>query len=329
LLRLLSFALLFIAGPAAAQLPLTEDEFLSRFSKTDQIPENLLKTRTAVFYPFSFTDKELEKIQSWFQRSGIDAVVYFDEDLVIAGRDVSMEMGQYLIKREINNLVFFKKDETLFSIYITPYNGKANFVDEQQRAWYGEDRSLEQLMAKVYRATGTSIKKENFLINDFPETATPVYSINGQRNEFYAVDLKVDMLAVPRFNDPVQDSALKEIMKLYPLKFTFTDPNTSEADLRKQGNLFVLRFVKARAKIAKQVLGYDMTKSESAIVSIMYTNGQPQLKNISANEVVYKFYFKHIESSNVYLGNKWDADESWQQALINQITGFKTEHKIN
>ena len=116
---------------------------------------------------------------------------------------------------------------------------------------------------------------------------------------------------------------------MYPLKFTFTDPNTSEADLRRQGNLFVLRFVKARAKVAKQILGYDMTKSESAIVSIMYANGQPQLKNIPANDVVYKFYFKHIESGNVYLGNKWDADESWQQALINQIKGFKAEHKIN
>jgi hypothetical protein len=327
--RLLTFLLLLVAGSAAAQLPLTEDEFLSRLKKGDQIPENLLRSRSVVFYPFTFTDKELEKIQSWFQRSGIDAVAYFDEDMVIAGRDASMEMGQYLIKRQISNLIFFKKTELTFSIYITSYNGKANFVDENQQAWYAEDRSLEQLMAKVYRTTGTGFKKENFLINEFPETIAPVYAINGQRNEFYAVDLKVDMLAVPRFNDPAQDSVLKEIMKMYPLKFTFTDPNTSEADLRRQGNLFVLRFVKARAKVAKQILGYDMTKSESAIVSIMYANAQPQLKNIPANEVVYKFYFKHIESGNVYLGNKWDADESWQQALVNQIKGLKAEHKIN
>jgi hypothetical protein len=327
--RLLTLFLLLLAGSAAAQLPLTEDEFLARLKKGDQIPENLLRSRSVVFFPFTFTDKELEKIQSWFQRSGIDAVAYFDEDMVIAGRDASMEMGQYLIKREVSNLIFFKKTELIFSIYITTYNGKANFVEENQQAWYAEDRSLEQLMAKVYRTTGTGFKKENFLINEFPETIAPVYAINGQRNEFYAVDLKVDMLAVPRFNDPAQDSVLKEIMKMYPLKFTFTDPNTSEADLRRQGNLFVLRFVKARAKVAKQILGYDMTKSESAIVSIMYANGQPQLKNIPANDVVYKFYFKHIESGNVYLGNKWDADESWQQALINQIKGFKAEHKIN
>ena len=328
-MRLLSFLFIFIAGSALAQLPLTEDEFLSRIEKGNQIPENLLKTKTAVFYPHPFTEKELDKIQSWFLRSGIDAVVYFEEDLVIAGRDVSMEMGQYLIKREIANLIFFKKDQLQFSLYIVPYNGKANFVDENQPSWFEEDRSLEQLLAKVYRATGTGFKKENFLINEYPETASPMYSINGQRNEFYAIDLKVDMLAVPKFNDPEQDKALEEIMKLYPLKFAFTDPNTSEVDLRKQGYLFVLRFVKARAKVAKQVLGYDMTKSESAIVSIMYPNGQPQLKNIPANETVYKFYFKHIESGNVYLGNKWDADESWQQALMNQIKGFKIEHKIN
>jgi hypothetical protein len=189
---------------------------------------------------------------------------------------------------------------------------------------------LEELLRTLHKTTlSASLKRENFLINDFPENGISVNPIDGRRNEFYAVDLKVDPLAVPRFGDEAMDKELEEIMKSYPFKYTLTDPNLSEADLRKQGHLFVLRFVHARAKVAKGVMGYDLTKSETAIVSIIYPENEPQLKNIHANAEVYKFYFKHIESENVFLGTKWDADITWQQALINQIKGLKKELKIN
>jgi hypothetical protein len=54
-----------------------------------------------------------------------------------------------------------------------------------------------------------------------------------------------------------------------------------------------------------------------------------QLKNIAANTVVYKFYVRHIDSGNIFLGTKWDADTTWQDALKNFIGGFKAELKIN
>lgn len=326
------FLVLFFlsAGYAFAQLPLTEEEFLARLTTGNTFPETLLKSRSVVFYPHTMTEKEMQTIQLSFQRTGIDAVVYHEDDLLIAGRDVSMELAQYLIHREIKNIILFRKKDYQWSAYIFAFNAKANFVDDKATAWYDENR-LEDILRRIYRESANSgMKKENLLINEVPETGFNLNPINGKRNEFYAIDLKVDMLAVPKFNDEQLDKELEEIMKsLYPLKYTLTDPNTTEADLRKQGNLFVLRFVKARAKVAKKVLGYDMTKSESAIVSIAYTSEQPQLKTIPADEIVYKFYFKHIESGNVYLGNKWDADETWQQALINQLKGFKIEFKIN
>jgi hypothetical protein len=77
------------------------------------------------------------------------------------------------------------------------------------------------------------------------------------------------------------------------------------------------------------LLGYDMSKASNAIASISYVDGQLQLKTIPASTIIYKFYFKHLENSNVYLGTKWDAETDWQQALLNQIKGLKTELKIN
>jgi hypothetical protein len=322
-LFLLSFSVAF------GQLPLNEQQLLSRVNPGNALPEKLLATKAAVFYPVNVTGKELEIMQVSFQKSGIDAVAYFENDLLTAGRDVAAALARYLISREIANLILVQKNETGFTFTIGGFNQKANFFEASQPVWRNQNQSLEELLLTLYRTTLSGLKKENFLINDFPETGLTVNPIEGKRNEFFAVDLKVDALAIPRFGNEEMDKQLEEIMKTYPFKYTLTDPNLSEADLRKQGQLFVLRFVHARAKIAKSVMGYDMAKSETAVVSITYPETQPQLKNIPANNEVFKFYFKHIDSDNVFLGTKWDADTTWQQALINQIKGLRAELRIN
>jgi hypothetical protein len=328
-LRVLVYFFLFCSSATLAQLPINEEQFYSRMKEGQALPENLLTTRTAVFNPYTFTAKELETVQASFQRAGIDAVAYFDSDLLIAGRDVCVSLAQYLNSREISNLIFLQKKESGYIVTITAFNKKANFVEQDQLAWRGEHKSLEDILRRIYLAASYGMKKENYLINDFPETGLSINPIQGRRNEFYAVDLKVDPVAVPKFGNEAMDKELEEIMKMYPFKYTLTEAGLSESELRKQGSLFVLRFVHARDKVAKNVMGYDMTKSQSAIVSITYPNDQPQVKNISANAEVYKFYFKHIDSGNVYLGPQWDADLSWQEALINQLKGFRIELKIN
>jgi hypothetical protein len=103
----------------------------------------------------------------------------------------------------------------------------------------------------------------------------------------------------------------------------------SERDMRKQGLLYVLCFVRARGVVAKELLGYDMSKSESALVSVTFPERQEQLKNIPSNTTVYKFYFKHIDSGNVFFGTRWDADTSWDQALLNQLRGMNAELRLN
>jgi hypothetical protein len=311
------------------QLPMNEQQFLSRLKPGSSFPEKLLATRTAVFYNYIITTKELEKIQLSFQKTGIDAVVYFDNDLLSAGRDVSVSMAEYMNKREIVNIVLLQKKESGFGIFITEYNRKANFVEQDQPSYYYENHTLDELLKYIYRTAANSLKRENLLINDFPEEGNTINPIDGKRQEFFAIDLKVDLLAVPKFGNAEMDTALTNIMKGYPLKYKLTEPGLAESELRKQGYLFVLRFVHAKDKVAKTVMGYDMTKSESAIVSVSYVDKVPQLKNIHANAEIFKFYFKHIDSGNVFLGTKWDADTDWQQALINQIIAFKTEFSLN
>jgi len=78
---------------------------MSRIKPGNSIPEKLLSTRTAVFYPYFFTSQDLEKIQLSFQKTGIDAVMYLDGDFVYSGRDPLVALAELLNKREISNLV--------------------------------------------------------------------------------------------------------------------------------------------------------------------------------------------------------------------------------
>jgi hypothetical protein len=142
--------------------------------------------------------------------------------------------------------------------------------------------------------------------------------------------MKVDLVAVPKFGDVVLDAELEKLLtENFPFKFKMTEPGTPEKELRKQGMLYVLCFIHTRAKIAKELLGYTPGKSETAIVSVTYPEGQPVLKNIPANTSIFKVYFKHIDSGNIFLGNKWDADVTWQAALMNNIRGMKAELRLN
>ncbi len=316
------------AGQVFSQLPINEQQFYSRLKPGAALPEKLLSTRTAVFHPYTITAKELALVQESFQKTGVDAVAYFENDLLTAGRDVSVAMARYLLAREITNLVLILTKDDGYHFYITTFNNQADFVSPDQPAWIVINPSLEDLLRNIYRTASNGLKRENFLINDFPETGLSINPITGRRGEYYAVDLKVDPLAVPKFGDPDMDRELEEIMKSYPFKYTLTEAPLSENELRRQGSLFVLRFVHARAKMAKDLFGYNTTEAETAVVSITYPDNQPQVKNISANAEVYKFYFKHIDSDNVYLGTKWDAETTWQQALINQLKGMKAEMKI-
>ena len=313
---------------AHAQIPVGHEDLLSRLNAGSELPEKLLTTRSVVFYPHTMTMKELETSQKAFQETGIDAVVYIQSDFLAAGRDPSVALAEYLNGREISHILIFQKNQG-YALYAAKYNNMATLFEANQNAWFKHEKTLDALLDGLFRQSNSSLERENMLINEYPELSMPLNIFKGRRSEFFAIDLKVDPLAIPKFGNEEMDRQLEEIMKSYPYKYKLTEPGLSEAQIRQDGSYYVLRFVYARDKAAQNLLGYDVTKSQSAIVSVTYPEDKAELKNIPANAMVYKFYFKHIDSGNIFLGTKWDADLTWQQALINQIKAFKAELRIN
>jgi hypothetical protein len=307
----------------------TEETLLARLKSDGAISEDVLSKRSIVLYSLSFTSNQLLSIHENLVRAGIDAVAYFKVESVLAGPDIIQTYADYFIKREITNLIIIQKTSTAFSINVTSFNGKEDLVNPDQSTWNTQSSSLSEALNALYRSALASNKKKNLLMNEIPETDLPVKIIDGQRSEIFAVDLKVDNLAIPKFNDPAYDKELEEILKTYPFRFQLVTHSDLEKDLRNKGFLYVLYFVHTQCGIAKEVLGYPVSKAESAFVSVTYPDGQVQLKNIPADTPVFKFYVRHIDSGNIFLGPKWDAETTWQQALHNFIKGFKAELKIN
>jgi len=300
-----------------------------RLQLTNNVPSDLLAKRSCVFYASAFSDEELDIMQSSFQKSGIDAVAYFKTALVFGGTDVNQKIADFLIKREIDFIVLVSRNGDKNSFIFTPFNGTGEFVNNGQPGWEVQNANLKEALQIIYRSTVNSQPIKNLLINSYPEKNFPINIIEGRRSDFFAIDLKVDKLAVPWFKNAAADTLLVKFFKEnYPFSYGMTEPDIDTKELRNNGFHYVLSYVHTEGLIARDLLGYQNTSKESAITSVTYPNGSLQLKTIPAEIPVYKFYFKHLVSGNVFLGTKWDADTVWQDALRNHVKGFKAELKI-
>lgn len=308
---------------------LSQSPLPANLQLTEVAPTDILASRTIVLHDCNFTDKELKDIQKSFQQTGIDAVAYFETDVVFSGKDVTKSFAEYFVSRQAKYLLFLEKSGGMFILTAVLFNQQRSLFDPAQPVWREKKPLLNELLRQVFQDSWLNQKKQNYLINDFPETDIVVDPFKGTRQEFYAIDLKVDLLAVPKFGNEQQDKELEQFFQThYPLKYKMTEAGTDEQELRRQGFSYILCYVRTRGKAAREILGYDMTKGESAYASITFPAGQLQLKTLPSETVVYKFYFRHIGNGNVFFGTKWDADINWQDALKNHVLGFKTELKI-
>jgi hypothetical protein len=330
MMRFVSFILLvFVLTAASGQ----EEQLISVLKPVETAPEGLLSSRSAVLFDKSYKVEELNRIQAAFQQIGIDADFYFDVEKVFAGIDTERAYSAYFTTREIRFLLILTKDIAGDTFYATEFNNTMQFVTPGQIAWKVTDRRLDDMLAKIFRDSWLREKKQNFLINDVPEMDIVIPTITGTRAERYPLDLRIDKLAIQKVADAGMQAEIDTLFKKlypYPGKYQVVNIPADDKDLVKQGFQFVMLYIKVNGRAAHELLGYDMNKAfATAYGSVTFPNGTPQVKTISAEMPVYKFYIKHIRSGNVFLGTKWDADEDLVQAMKNHIMGFRTELKLN
>jgi len=310
-----------------AQSSSEEDKFLNNLNFGSSLPSGLLTGKSIALYESNFTTDELQEAQKYFQQSGIDAVNYLDIDYVLAGADPSRTYVNYFNTRAIKFLIILQKKETEYQIIFTEYNGTISFVDKNHQSWKQSNASLSGLLQSIYRLTIATQKKENFLILDVPEVGTSLRYFREKPDPRFSPEVKYKV-AIPKFENADDEKLLESLLKEnYKQKYDLVDANATDAELNRSGYRLVLRFVHTRGDAAREILGYDAEKT-SVLVTNYLDSAAVKTKGISKKETVYKFYFKNTEYGNVFLGSKWDADITWQEALRNHILLMRKELKI-
>lgn len=331
------------------------------------LPEALLSSRSAVFMAVPQKPNGsrgdwtslAEKAHDYLKKIGVDAVAYLYVQDVFSGPEPEQAFISWLAQRKVDNLIHLAEisvnGQKKYRIVITSFNGKPDIASPGQKAWKNETADLERLFINLYRAVG-SLKKENFLIVDKPEFFTDITVLTGKRFENYQQDLKLDKLAVPVFTgipipdnypaDPLNEELarqasayngmiasanerLKEVMSAYPYEYGLVDLSQKTPEqLRNEGYQFVLYYVNTSGRVIKNLLDYTVQPTETDFISLTASAGGSSIKTLPVDFPVYKYYVKHIFTSDVFLGTKWDADDDWEKALTNHLTGLRAEFRI-
>lgn len=297
---------------------------LSRLTLEEKVPTDLLARKALLLHDESVTTSDLRELQRGFQKIGVDAVVHYPLQVALSAEEITKQFTEYMVKREVRFLIFFRKKEKLYELVFAPFNGKGGWVTDGHSAWQVLGGSLTDMLQSIYRTTAANQKKKNLLISEEPETFVPLRPVSAERSEFFAVSLKNDPVAVVRTGNTQFDQKLESVLKeKYPFKVMYFAPGTTTDQLRTKGCFYVLRQIHAPAADAMRLLGYSVNLSAPTVTTHSYPAGKAEPREIKGTTVVWKFYVRQVDSGNMFLGLKWDGDEDMWRAMENYVSGFQ------
>lgn len=343
---------------------------------SNNVPEDLLQSKSVVLISVPPVSKSSSERGDWeefasesheyFKKIGVDPVAYFYMDDLFSGIDATRVYEEHLKKREIKYIIVLSKvylkiknNESLrFVMVITPFSNDQNIIANGQPAYKDQNKDLEKLMKNLY---GITIRKDfantNHLIIDHPEFFGGLSIIDGRRNESFPMDLRVDKLAVPKFEEAtipsnrpggiINNKIAEEVenynksvdrlnfeldrsFQNYPWKYELIKYNPDEKELWRQGFLYLLMRVNSSGRTIKEMLGYEVNDSETEYITLLKKpDGSFTLRTIPVDAPVYKFYIRSLARDEVYIGESWDADETWQEALNHFLNSLTDKLKSN
>ncbi|MEL7002243.1 MAG: hypothetical protein AAFN93_05850 [Bacteroidota bacterium] len=297
------------------------------------LPKRLMETKTVVLVSVTPKSqnptvrgdwKEMTKqAQPGFVKAGIDAVVYYYLDDIISGKESYEAFLDQFDERNLKNAIFLFRENGKYKIKVTDLQDRQYLLKMGQDAWVAEDTDLDRVLDLLYKATANSgMEWKNRLVLEVPEFGKMIKIIDGRRGEFYDLNFSSEKLAIPTFADTAE---IRRVMASYPYKYDIVDPSLTEREIRKKGYQYILYYVNASGIAVKEILEYNTTDTETDYITEVIEGGNAQVKSLNIQSPVFKFYVKHIYSSNIFLGKRWDADSTWQLALENYIANLKNE----
>lgn len=339
--KTLSFAICYMLLSYFAQAQLLD---LQQLQLNGTLPPALLNSRTVVLIQARdqpvgdnaggkpvINQKEpwkavAEKVHPLLKNVGIDAVAYYDWRNVNAGPDATKAFAEAFRQRAIDNLLVVQARNGNYVVTVSPI-GKEGLVNKGGAAWQKSGAELAAIIGSLQNAASKAdLKLSNYLIIDKPEYFYTTDIKLNKRFFTYALDLKLDKLAVPAYDifqeENIGDSLaeLQSIMQAYPYQWGITKPGLDEKDLRlKEGYQYVLLYLHTNAANIRKFLNYGANKEIPLELQA----------DLSDDQSVYKFYIRHIYTGDVYGGTHWDAASTWEEALRNHLSYLRKEQASN
>ena len=96
-----------------------------------------------------------------------------------------------------------------------------------------------------------------------------------------------------------------------------------EKELYREGYQYVLLNIQTTGLNIKRMLNMQINAGETEFVSLnAKTKTDVSLERYSYEEVVYKYYVKHLLTGDIYIGDKWDSSITWDQSLNNYLNNL-------
>jgi len=287
---------------------------------------------------------------------GVDAVAYYNINDFYAGADATKNYLSSINPRGIKNILILRKKREILGeeveLVIIEKKSEDGLFIPNQNAYRIQRNALGEIMLQLGRDIyQKNLTNENFMILDQPEFFDDTDVVKGRRYETFNRDLKIGKLAVPAFEhfrfpkgfDSTQlsqdklkliqqynqqidqrNSVLEGIMEAYPYKYEIVDYSQGEEHLYRREFSYVLMFLNSTGRNIRELLNYEIDLTETDYITLKtIIDDVTTLEQIPVSTPVYKYYMKQLVNKEIYLGNQWDADLTWNEALINHINNFK------
>lgn len=289
-------------------------QFVDKLNFSGTLPKNLLNDRAAVLVQSDdgpWQELSDEYHEAFFQL-GIDAVAYYGLADIFAGEDATKLFSKVLLKRKIPILILARKAANKdYELIITRFNEKESFINPGELSYRKTAPELGELLSSfVNQVTASPLKRENYLVLEQPEFFSGSSIIEGKRILAFNPDLKFDKVAVPEFEVQTKlNERLGQIAETYPFAQETVKLSRGLKILKNAKFQYLLMKLEGPESSVKQLLGYEAEEF--------------------SNKHIHKYYLKQIYTNDVYLGETWDASESWDQAMTAFINNIKEELKVN
>jgi hypothetical protein len=294
-----------------------------------------------------------EEAHPVFRTLGIDPVLYLYWPEVFAGPDYTRAIAGEMVTRELSCVAILTGRRAgglmTYGLSIASFSGNEQIVKPGAEAWYYEAPTLESIYRALARTIGQlNLVRGNMLIMESPEYYRSNALIRGRRTEGFITDLRIDRLAVPRFAEvavPENLSApgegarlaarlrewnarcgqlnadLESLFSSYSWAYALVDYDFNETNMRNKGFQYVLVPLRGEPRYLRRLLGYRDSQPGAELRShYLDESGALKYTDLAADRPVYKFYIKHIHTGDVYLGEQWDAADTWQEALHRHLS---------